>query len=153
MFESWQARLHTIIDILETSDVNEIEVSFFGRKYRVTKSAPVEHSLVSAPASQMVQTVLPVDNRPSVPEPAPVSENVEITAPMVGTFYRAPSPESPFFVEEGDRVTAGQTLCIIEAMKIMNEIESEVTGRISKILIENAQAVEYGQALFVIEPD
>ena len=150
MFESWQARLHTIIDILEASDVNEIEVSFFGRKYRVTKSAPVEHSLVSEPASQMVQTVLPVDK---VPEPAPDSENVEITAPMVGTFYRAPSPESPFFVEEGDRVTAGQTLCIIEAMKIMNEIESEVTGRISKILIENAQAVEYGQALFVIEPD
>ena len=153
MFESWQARLHTIIDILEASDVNEIEVSFFGRKYRVTKSAPVENSLVSTSASQMVQTTLPVDNRPSVSEPAPVSENVEITAPMVGTFYRAPSPESPFFVEEGDRVTAGQTLCIIEAMKIMNEIESEVTGRISKILIENAQAVEYGQALFVIEPD
>ena len=153
MFESWQARLHTIIDILETSDVNEIEVSFFGRKYRVTKSAPVENSLVSVPASQMVQTALPVDNRHSVPESEPVSDNVEITAPMVGTFYRAPSPESPFFVEEGDRVTAGQTLCIIEAMKIMNEIESEVTGRISKILMENAQAVEYGQALFVIEPD
>jgi acetyl-CoA carboxylase biotin carboxyl carrier protein len=153
MFESWQARLHTIIDILETSDVNEIEVSFFGRKYRVTKSAPVENSLVSASASQMVQTAIPVDNRSLVSEPAPVSENVEITAPMVGTFYRAPSPESPFFVEEGDRVTAGQTLCIIEAMKIMNEIESEVTGRISKILMENAQAVEYGQALFVIEPD
>ena len=153
MFESWQARLHTIIDILETSDVNEIEVSFFGRKYRVTKSAPVENSLVSASASQMVQTAIPVDNRSLVSEPAPVSENVEITAPMVGTFYRAPSPESPFFVEEGDRVTAGQTLCIIEAMKIMNEIESEVTGRISKILMENAKAVEYGQALFVIEPD
>tara|TARA_B100001105_G_scaffold104146_1_gene83516 strand:+ start:303 stop:764 length:462 start_codon:yes stop_codon:yes gene_type:complete len=153
MFESWQARLHTIIDILEASDVNEIEVSFFGRKYRVTKSAPVENSLVSASASQMVQTAIPVDNRSLVSEPAPVSENVEITAPMVGTFYRAPSPESPFFVEEGDRVTAGQTLCIIEAMKIMNEIESEVTGRISKILMENAQAVEYGQALFVIEPD
>ena len=153
MFESWQARLHTIIDILEASDVNEIEVSFFGRKYRVTKSAPVENSLVSASASQMVQTAIPVDNRSLVSEPAPVSENVEITAPMVGTFYRAPSPESPFFVEEGDRVTAGQTLCIIEAMKIMNEIESEVTGRISKILMENAKAVEYGQALFVIEPD
>ena len=132
MFESWQTRLHTIIDILEASDVNEIEVSFFGRKYRVTKSAPVQNSLVSAPASQMVQTALPVDNRPSAPEPAPVSEDVEITAPMVGTFYRAPSPESPFFVEEGDHVTAGQTLCIIEAMKIMNEIESEVTGRFQK---------------------
>ena len=151
MFESWQARLHTIIDILEASDVNEIEVSFFGRKYRVTKSAPVENSLVSAPVSQMVQTAPLVDNRLSVPEPVPDSENVKITAPMVGTFYRSPSPESPFFVEEGDRVTAGQTLCVIEAMKIMNEIESEVTGRISKILIENAQAVEYGQALFVIE--
>ena len=153
MFESWQARLHTIIDILEASDVNEIEVSFFGRKYRVTKSAPVENSLVSTPASQIVQTAPPLDNRSLVPQPALVSDNVKISSPMVGTFYRAPSPESPLFVEEGDRVTAGQTLCIIEAMKIMNEIESEVTGRISKILIENAQAVEYGQALFVIEPD
>ena len=128
-------------------------MSFFSRKYRVIKSAHVENSLVSAPASQMTQAALTVDNSSSVPESAPVSENVEITAPMVGTFYRSPSPESPFFVEEGNRVTAGQTLCIIEAMKIMNEIESEVTGRISKILIENAQAVEYGQALFVIEPD
>ena len=153
MFESWQARLQTIIDMLEASDVNEIEVSFFGRKYRVTKNAPVESSLVSTPASQMVQTAIPVDNRSLVSEPAPVSENVEITAPMVGTFYRAPSPESPPFVKEGDRVTAGQTLCIIEAMKIMNEIESEVTGRISRIVMENAKAVEYGQTLFVIEPD
>ena len=95
MFESWQARLHTIIDILEASDVNEIEVSFFGRKYRVTKSAPVENSLVSAPASQMVQTALPVDNRPSVPEPAPVSENVEITARRVRTFCGRAGSESP----------------------------------------------------------
>lgn len=152
MFESWQARLHTIIDILEASDVNEIEVSFFGRKYRVTKSAPVENSLVSAPASQMVQTAPPVDNRPSVPEPEPVSENVEITAPMVGTFYRAPSPESPFFVEEGDRVTAGQTLCIIEAMKMMNQIESDVHGIIERILVQNGDPVEYDQVLFLISP-
>ena len=153
MFESWKARLQTIIDMLEASDVNEIEVSFFGRKYHVTKSAPMENSPVSVPASQVIQIAPPEDNRPSVPEPAPISTNVEITSPMVGTFYRAPSPESPPFVKEGDRVTAGQTLCIIEAMKIMNEIESEVTGRISKILMENAKAVEYGQALFVIEPD
>ncbi len=152
MFESWQARLHTIIDILEASDVNEIEVSFFGRKYRVTKSAPVENSLVSAPASQMVQTAPPVDNRPSVPEPEPVSENVEITAPMVGTFYRAPSPESPFFVEEGDRVTAGQTLCIIEAMKVMNEIKAEISGVVTEILVEDSRPVEFGQALFRVRP-
>ena len=137
MFESWKARLQTIIDMLEASDVNEIEVSFFGRKYHVTKSAPMENSPVSVPASQVIQIAPPEDNRPSVPEPAPISTNVE----------------SPPFVKEGDRVTAGQTLCIIEAMKIMNEIESEVTGRISKILMENAKAVEYGQALFVIETD
>jgi acetyl-CoA carboxylase biotin carboxyl carrier protein len=72
---------------------------------------------------------------------------------MVGTFYRSPSPESSPFVNEGDHVTAGQTLCIIEAMKIMNEIESEVTGRITTILGEDGQAVEYGQPLFVVEPD
>ena len=81
------------------------------------------------------------------------SEGVEVTAPMVGTFYAAPSPESPPFVSVGDYVSAGQTLCIIEAMKIMNEIESDVTGRIAKIVVQNAEPVEYGQPIFLITLD
>ena len=77
---------------------------------------------------------------------------VPITSPMVGTFYRAPSPSAASFVEIGDFVNIGQTVCIIEAMKLMNEIESEVTGRIARILVENAQPVEYGQTLFLVDP-
>ncbi|MBI4609135.1 MAG: acetyl-CoA carboxylase biotin carboxyl carrier protein [Candidatus Rokubacteria bacterium] len=77
---------------------------------------------------------------------------VTIEAPMVGTFYRAPSPEAPAYVNEGDVIKAGQILCIIEAMKLMNEIESKVAGRIVKVLVDNAQPVEYGQPLFLVEP-
>jgi acetyl-CoA carboxylase biotin carboxyl carrier protein len=75
-----------------------------------------------------------------------------VTSPMVGTFYRAPAPDADPYIEVGDPVTVGQTVCIVEAMKLMNEIESEVKGRVVKILVENAQPVEYGQKLFLIEP-
>ncbi len=152
MFEGWQSRLQTIIDLLESSDVNEIEVSFFGRKYRVSKGSAQEPAHLPV---QMQTSAPPPVAEPSAAQPAetPSPAGIEVTAPMVGTFYRSPSPESPPFINEGDHVTAGQTLCIIEAMKIMNEIESEVTGRITKILGEDGQAVEYGQPLFVVEPD
>jgi acetyl-CoA carboxylase biotin carboxyl carrier protein len=85
-------------------------------------------------------------------EPAVPANLVPIEAPMVGTFYRAPSPDAPPFVSEGDMVKEGQVICIIEAMKLMNEIEAKVAGRIAKILVENAQPVEYGQPLFLVEP-
>jgi acetyl-CoA carboxylase biotin carboxyl carrier protein len=77
---------------------------------------------------------------------------VEVTSPMVGTFYRAPSPDAPPYVEVGSRVAEGNVLCIIEAMKLMNELESEVAGTIAKILVENAEPVEYGQVLFLVDP-
>ena len=91
----------------------------------------------------------PVDEQ--VTEEAPVVNGVEVLSPMVGTFYRSPSPEADYFVKVGDHVKAGQTLCIIEAMKIMNEVESEVSGVITDIVAENAQPVEYNQPLFIIE--
>ena len=152
MFERWQSKLQTIIDLLESSEVNEIEVSFFGRKYRVSKGRapdqthlPIQtQDVLSPPAS---------DNPSPQPPETPPSAGVEVTSPMVGTFYRSPSQESSPFVNEGEHIASGQTLCIIEAMKIMNEIESEVTGRITKVLVKDGQAVEYGQPLFVVEPD
>jgi acetyl-CoA carboxylase biotin carboxyl carrier protein len=90
---------------------------------------------------------------PAAPAPAPVAEPAvhALKSPMVGTFYRAPSPGAPSFVEVGQAVTKGQTLCIIEAMKLLNEIESDVSGTIKAILVENGQPVEYGQPLFSIE--
>jgi len=89
---------------------------------------------------------------PAAAEEAPPSANVyEVRSPMVGTFYRAPSPDAESYVEVGDSVSIGQTMCIVEAMKLMNEIESETSGKIVKILVENAQPVEYNQTLFLVE--
>lgn len=149
----WQDRLKKIIDLLEASNVNEIEVSFWGRRFRVSKGNPSGGNKNANP----VPVTIPSESEAHVE--APVREEtedvkgVEIRAPMVGTFYRGPSPESPPFVEVGSHVTVGQTLCIIEAMKIMNEIESDVTGRVAEIPVENAQPVDYGHLLFTIEPD
>ena len=152
MFEGWQSRLQMIIDLLESSEVNEIEVSFFGRKYRVSKGKSPEQAHLPIQTQDVVPPPASDNPSPQPPEKPP-SVGIEVTAPMVGTFYRSPSQESSPFVNEGEHVAAGQTLCIIEAMKIMNEIESEVTGRITKVLGQDGQAVEYGQPLFVVEPD
>jgi len=154
----WQNRLRRIIDILESSDVNEIEVSFWGRRFRVSKGSPLAENSGINPTS-VQETVQQAPIRPEtisdglIPEGAEEVQGIEVTSPMVGTFYRAPSPESTPFVNVGHHVSVDQTLCIIEAMKIMNEITSETTGRIANILVENAQPVEYGQILFIIEPD
>lgn len=155
----WRNRLKQLIELLEASNVHEIEVRFWGRRFRVSKGPKAEGNPQSSqPVSGQETVELPPSREPRSETSSPEAENgsadgIEIRAPMVGTFYRAPSPDAPPFANEGDHVTAGQTLCIIEAMKIMNEIESEVTGRVMKILAENAQPVEYGHPLFVIEPD
>jgi acetyl-CoA carboxylase biotin carboxyl carrier protein len=99
-----------------------------------------------APAAGAVEA-----RAPQAPE-APTTNLVEITSPMVGTFYRAPAPEAPPYVEVGSRVVKGQTLCILEAMKLMNELESEVQGVVTEVCVENSEPVEYGQVLFRIEP-
>ena len=150
----WQDRLKEILYILENSDVNEIDVTFFGIRYRVVKEAPgVEEGLPVAtvtPKQTTDRSDIPEMSETAIEEPDS-TPGVEVLSPMPGTFYRAPSPDDPPFVKEGDSVKNGDTLCIIEAMKIMNEIESEDKGVIQKILVENGQAVEFNQPLFIIE--
>ena len=154
----WQDKLKEIIYILENSNVNEIEVNFWGRKYRVSKQAnvvvqdgstPIEKSPRSVNEDQNIslnEGVTPESNT------SESEEGEELLSPMPGTFYSAPTPEDPSFVNVGDEVKKGQTLCIIEAMKIMNEIESEYDGTITDIKVNNGDPVEYNQTLFIINP-
>jgi len=148
----WQDRLKEIIYILENSDVNEIDVTFLGRRYRVVKTAPV----VSQEVNSAPVNLAPPPTGESLSTPASTvaetTRTVEVFSPMPGTFYRAPAPEAEPFVTVGEEVKKGDTLCIIEAMKIMNEIEAETGGVIKKIVAEDGQPVEYNQVLFLIEP-
>ena len=152
----WQDRLKEILYILENSDINEIDVTFFGIRYRVVKEAPgVEEGLPEAtvtPKQTTDRSDIPEMSETATGEPDS-TPGVEVLSPMPGTFYRAPSPDDPPFVKEGDSVKKGDPLCIIEAMKIMNEIEAEDIGVIQKILVESGQAVEFNQPLFIIEPN
>ncbi|MBI1798066.1 MAG: acetyl-CoA carboxylase biotin carboxyl carrier protein, partial [Candidatus Eisenbacteria bacterium] len=130
----------------------ELEISSQGRTVRVSASAGVS---AGARVPNSASPAAPVDAEASAPAPdrAPGPENhVAITSPMVGTFYRAPAPDADPYIEIGDMVEVGQTVCIVEAMKLMNEIESEARGRLVRILVENAQPVEFGQRLFLVEP-
>ena len=146
----WQDKLKEIIYILENSEVNEIEATFWGRRFRVVKSASVK---VSSPSTPAVTTSTAPSSKPEPSaEAVQPSSGENILAPMPGTFYSATSPDTDPFVKEGDSVSEGDTLCIIEAMKIMNEIEDEQNGTITKILVENGKPVEYNQPLFVINP-
>ena len=152
----WQDRLKEILYILENSDVNEIDVTFFGIRYRVVKEAPgVEEGLPEAtvtPKQTTDRSDIPEMSETATEEPDS-TPGFEVLSPMPGTFYTAPSPDDPPFVKEGDSVKKGDPLCIIEAMKIMNEIEAEDNGVIQKIFIESGQAVEFNQPLFIIEPN
>ncbi len=155
----WQDKLKEIIYILENSDVNEIEVNFWGRKYRVSKQASVVVQESSGLASkEATQNVVQSNPNPPESENTPASDDNENfdgedqLSPMPGTFYSAPTPEDEPFVSTGDVVKKGQVLCIIEAMKIMNEIESEFDGTIMKVNVNNGDPVEYNQPLFVIKP-
>ena len=154
----WQDKLKEIIYILENSNINEIKVNFWGRKYRVVKNANIMVQDESAPQIQSSNASTKDKNTPL--EESEVSETVlpaslegeELLSPMPGTFYSAPTPDDPKFVNVGDKVNKGQTLCIIEAMKIMNEIESEFEGTVTDIKVNNGEAVEYNQPLFIINP-
>ena len=155
----WQDKLKEIIYILENSDVNEIEVNFWGRKYRVSKQASVVVQESSGLASkEATQNVVQSNLNPVESENTLASDDNESfdgedqLSPMPGTFYSAPTPEDEPFVSKGDVVKIGQVLCIIEAMKIMNEIESEFDGTIMKVNVNNGDPVEYNQPLFVIKP-
>ena len=146
----WQDKVKEVIDILENSNVNEIEVTFWGRKIRVVKNAS---NVISSTSSSSDLSQI---KSPNVEEKNDKSSTVddtgkEVFSPMPGVFYSAQSPDKPPFVSEGDQVKIGQTLCIIESMKIMNEIESEQSGIIKKILVNNSDPVEFNQPLFIIE--
>ena len=149
----WQDKLKEIIYLLENSDVNEIEASFWGRKYRVVKSPSIITSGAVAKSADYEGTDSEIKPSQTVhTNPIIESNNHEkILSPMPGTFYTASSPETPSYVQIGDKVSKGDTLCIIEAMKIMNEIEAETDGVIKSILVDSGQPVEYNQPLFEIE--
>ena len=150
-------KLKTLIDLVSESGISELEVNEGEDRVRIVNAgspAPVGQMVYANPASAQTMQAAPVANPPAVTAPtigAPTAETGSIArSPMVGTFYRAPNPESPNFVNIGDTVKVGQTLCIIEAMKLLNEIESEHAGVIKEILCENGQGVEFDQPLFII---
>ena len=150
----WQNKLKEIIYILENSDVNEIEINFWGRKFRVVKSPGInvvdENSKNNF--SDFSKKMEKTESKVSSVDSSSSSIANEILSPMPGTFYAAPSPDADAFIKKGAQVKKGDTLCIIEAMKIMNEIEAEHSGVISEILINNGESVEYNQPLFKINP-
>ena len=147
-------KLKKLIDLVEESGIAEIEVTEGEEKVRITRTTAVSHAVYAAPAPAPVAPAAPAPVAPASPAAAPApalnTANAQ-KSPMVGTFYRAPSPTSPAFVEVGQTVKEGDTLCIIEAMKLMNEIESDRAGVVKAILIDNGQPVEYGEPLLVIE--
>ena len=149
-------KLKTLIDLVSESNVSELEITEAEGKVRIVKSggavvqqyapAPAPAPMAQAPAQPMAAPVA------ELPAPAPAEPAGHVVkSPMVGTFYRSSSPGAKPFVEVGSQVKEGETLCIIEAMKILNEIEADKSGTVTRILGENGQAVEYGQPLFVIE--
>ncbi|VVE34352.1 acetyl-CoA carboxylase, biotin carboxyl carrier protein [Pandoraea pneumonica] len=147
-------KLKTLIDLVAESGISELEVTEGEGKVRIVKAPP---QVIAAPMQMAMPAVPQMSAQPAAAAPAaptPVAPAVPqghiVTSPMVGTFYRAPSPGADAFAQVGDSVKEGQTLCIIEAMKLLNEIESDKAGVIKEILVENGQAVEYGQPLFVI---
>lgn len=155
-------KLKKLIDLVEESDIAEIEVTEGEEKVRITRShanqSPVYATQLSAPqyAAAPAPTPAPAtDAAPTILTPTPVPSAAQnpnaVKSPMVGTFYRAPSPTVGPFVEVGQTVSVGDTLCIIEAMKLMNEIEAEKSGVVKEILLADGQPVEFGEPLFIIE--
>ncbi|MCC8393945.1 acetyl-CoA carboxylase biotin carboxyl carrier protein [Paraburkholderia sp. MMS20-SJTR3] len=148
-------KLKTLIDLVSESGISELEVTEGEGKVRIVKNAPPVYVQPSATyaAPQFPQAAPAAAGEapaaPAAPAAAAPQGHV-VTSPMVGTFYRAPSPGADPFVQVGDTVKEGQTICIIEAMKLLNEIESDKSGVVKEILVENGQAVEYGQPLFVV---
>ena len=143
-------KIKAVLRLLEGTDVTEFEYEDESLRLRLNRG--------QAPAAAPAIMAAPFPGAPvSLPAAAPAAADaVEsghgVTSPFVGTFYRAPAPDTPSFVEVGQRVEKGQTMCIVEAMKLMNEIEADVSGTVKSILVENAQPVEFGQKLFVIQP-
>ncbi len=158
--------IRELVKILEDSNVGELEITYWwGRRIRISKNPTPAPAAVSATASSAGQIDIVTIPRsateatvaPPAPSVQPAAEGknryLEIKAPMVGTFYRAPSPDADPYVSEGAVIAPGKVLCIIEAMKLMNEIEAEISGKIVKVMVENGRPVEYNQTLFLVEPN
>ncbi|MFN3839632.1 MAG: acetyl-CoA carboxylase biotin carboxyl carrier protein [Cyclobacteriaceae bacterium] len=160
------SEIRDLIDFISKSGLNEVNIETSELKLHV-KREPDQKVLKSAAplvttapvAAPLPAPAVPQPAAAPAPKPAPVAEpasgkkTVEIKSPMIGTFYRSANPDSPPFISVGDKVSKGQTVCIIEAMKLFNEIESEVSGTVVKVMVENATPVEYDQVLFLVEPD
>ncbi len=148
--------LRQLIRLVQRTGIGELEVSSGGRTVRISAHSTPGNWVaapVAAPAGGRAQDRSSGSERADSAPAAKSTDHLQaITSPMVGTFYRAPAPDADPYIEAGDTVETGQTVCIVEAMKLMNEIESEVRGRIVQILVENAQPVEFGQKLFLVEP-
>ena len=147
-------KLKTLIDLVSESNISELEITEADGKVRIVKSEPAQPMMAShAPPPMPSPAMLAAQSPPAAAAPAaePAETGHLVKSPMVGTFYRSSSPGGKSFVEVGSQVKEGEPVCIIEAMKIMNEIEADRTGTVTKILAENGQAVEFGQPLFVIE--
>jgi acetyl-CoA carboxylase biotin carboxyl carrier protein len=159
------SEIRDLIDFISKSGLNEVNIETKELKLsvkrepdqKIFKSSPAiaQTAPIQAVAPILAPTSVPVPpvSRPEPPSVSPARKTIEIKSPMIGTFYRSSTPDTPPFVSVGDKITKGQTVCIIEAMKLFNEIESEVSGTIVKIPLENATPVEYDQVLFVVEPD
>ena len=150
--------LKNLVELVESSNIEELEISRWWTKVRITKSATKPETadldravVVEAPKPAEI-AVAGAPAAAAAAGPGGEEKSAEIKSPMVGIFYRSPSPGVKPYVEAGETVQRGQVVCIIEAMKLMNEIQSEVAGRIVKVLVENAQPVEYGQPLFLVVP-
>jgi acetyl-CoA carboxylase biotin carboxyl carrier protein len=151
-------KLKKLIDLVQESGIGEIEITEGEEKVRISRQGPAGPQVLMAGHAMQPMGMMPAMQGGSAPAAAPAApappaepKGHALKSPMVGTFYRAPSPGAPSFVEVGQSVSKGQTLCIIEAMKLLNEIESDVAGTVKAILVENGQPVEYGQPLFLIE--
>lgn len=156
-----------LIKLVEESDIDQLEVSRWWRRVKITRRVardnghtegqPVFQAMAPMPTAASPPQAMPAPSQTApvtVDSTPPVADKkyIEIKSPMVGTFYSAPAPDAPPYTKVGERVSVGQVVCIIEAMKLMNEIESEVTGTVAKVLVENAHPVEFGQVLFLIDP-
>jgi acetyl-CoA carboxylase biotin carboxyl carrier protein len=150
-------KLKKLIDLVQESGIGEIEITEGEEKVRISRQVAGPPMIMAHPGMHPMAMAgqMPSASGPSaLPAAAPAEPEQKghaLKSPMVGTFYRAPSPGAPSFAEVGQSVTKGQTVCIIEAMKLLNEIEADVSGTIKAILVENGQPVEYGQPLFLIE--
>jgi acetyl-CoA carboxylase biotin carboxyl carrier protein len=152
-----ESKIRKLIKLVEESDIDELEVSSWGRKVRITKKLARQQNPSADLKVENTRTITIPGKKETEPPPAKEMDRetdnlVPIKSPMVGTFYRAPSPDTKPYVELNQMIAVGQVVCIVEAMKLMNEIEAEIAGRVAKVLVDNGKPVEFGQTLFLIEP-